>query len=223
MPENLNTTEEFNLDAWLDGAKRTERAVTLYARADLLADIDKLKAQMRALAPTPEDDDSYASDGPAADLQAKIDALYIQMDASKIELRVSTLIDEEINTIEAEVKKDLKAEADAAAAAAREDAKVQCRRAEVTAVNDINSIVRQAATAAAQNVFTRETNIRTITAAVVSPKMTADQVRKLYRVLGDKQVGLISAAYSQASNEAPQVAVPKSLRPSQNDDGATSS
>lgn len=31
-----------SLDEWIDGAKRTERAVTLYQRADLIADLDDL-------------------------------------------------------------------------------------------------------------------------------------------------------------------------------------
>lgn len=216
------TTEEFNLDNWLDGIQRTERSVTLYGRPDLLADIDELEAQQRATSDIPEEDRA-AGESTGGKLQEKIDALYLALDASKLVFRVSFLDDQEQNAIEESAKADMKAEADAAAAAARKEAKEKCKRLEITQPNEINTIARNMANAAADKVIEREVSIRTIAAAVVSPRLSVEQVRKLYTKVGDSQIALLSRAYSRASVEAPQVTVPKSLKPSQTDGTGTSS
>lgn len=216
-------TEVLNLDDWLDGAQRTERSVTLYARADLLADVDELQAKLRQVEEVAEEDRSYGDSSEAAAIQAQIDDLYIQLDDSKMVFRVSFLDDEEVDAINEQVKKDLKDEADKAAVEARKEAREKCKRLEITAVNDINTITRQMANTAADEVLKREMNVRTIAAAVVSPKISVEQVRKLYKKVGDAQIALLSQAYTRAAVEAPQVAVPKSLKPSPTDDGATSS
>jgi hypothetical protein len=216
------TTEEFNLDNWLDGIQRTERSVTLYARPDLLADIDELEALQRQAAEIPEEDRA-AGESTGGKLQEKIDALYIALDASKLVFRVSFLDDTEQNAIQEAVKADLKDEADKAASAARKEAREKCKRMEITQPNDINTIARNMANSAADKVIEREVSIRTIAAAVVSPKLSVEQVRKLYTKVGDAQIALLSQAYSRASNEAPQVTVPKSLKPSPTDETGTSS
>jgi hypothetical protein len=215
-------TEDFNLDNWLDGVKRTERSVTLYGRPDLLADIDELEAQQRTIGETPEEDRAMG-ESTGGRLQEKIDSLYVALDASKLVFRVSFLDDQETDAISDAVKKELKTDADTAAAKARSEAKEKCRRLEITSTTEINALARNMANAAADAVISREVNIRTISAAVVSPKLTVEQVRKLYTRVGDAQIALLSMAYSRASNEAPQVTVPKSSTPSSTDDGRTSS
>lgn len=215
-------TDDFNLDNWLDGIQRTERSVTLYARPDLLADIDELEAQLRTAAEIPEEDRSMG-ESTGGKLQEKIDALYVALDASKRVFRVSFLDDQEQDAIATAVKAELKGEADKAAAEARQEGREKCRRLEITNANDINTLARTMANAAADAVIAREVNIRTIAAAIVSPKLSVDQVRKLYTKVGDAQITLLSMAYSRASNEAPQVTVPKSSTPSPTDDGRTSS
>jgi hypothetical protein len=52
------TPQDFDLDAWLDGADRPERSVTVYQRAGLIADLDRLAEQIRNA-----DDDEI--DGPS--------------------------------------------------------------------------------------------------------------------------------------------------------------
>lgn len=219
-----NTAPGLDLEAFLNQAKRAERTVTVYARWDVKADIEVLEKQLRALPAKPVDDDAYGDDdNPAAKIQAKIDDLYFQIYASRMDLRVTTLIDTEIEEIESTVKKELKEEADAAAKDAITYARSQCKRAEITTPNDINQIIRNAATIAAQKVITREVNVRQIAACIVSPVMAPDDVRALYKAIGDTQVGMINAAYTRASIEEPKVAIPKSLKPSQSNDGLTSS
>jgi flagellar hook-length control protein FliK len=213
---------EINFDEWLDGVQRTERSVTLYGRADLLADIDELEAQKRQAAAVPEEDRGYAESG-AGKLQEKIDSLYIELDQSKMVFRVSFIDDEEQKELREAVKRDLKAELDEAAKAARVEAKEKCKRLEITNPNDVNNVARSMAIEATDAVVERELSIRTCAAAVVSPRMTPDQVRKLYSKVGDAQFQLLTRAYSRASNEAPLVAVPKSSRPTPAESGGTSS
>ena len=213
---------EINFDDWLDGVQRTERSVTLYGRADILADIDELEAQKRHAEQVPEEDRGYA-DSTGGKIQEKIDALYLLVDQSKMVFRVSFIDDEEQQSISDQVKKDLKDAMDEAAKAARAEAREKCRRLEITNPNDVNNVARNMANAAADAVAEREVSIRTCAAAVVSPRMTPDQVRKLYSKVGDAQFQLLTKAYSRAQNEAPLVAVPKSSRPSPADDGDTSS
>ncbi|HEY9356489.1 MAG TPA: hypothetical protein VIQ52_09320 [Arthrobacter sp.] len=215
--------ETLDLDAWLDGAHRAERSVTLYARADLLADIDQLEAKLRQVAEIPEEDRSYGDADEAAEIRADIDRLNIDLYASRLVVRVTSLEDTDEEAIREQVRKDLKDEADKAAAKARDEAREKCRRLEITAANDINAFIRPAANAAADAVIDRESSIRMIAAAVVAPKMSVEQVRRLYKKIGDAQVALLSQAYSRASMEAPQVTVPKSSKPSQADAGTTSS
>lgn len=214
--------ETVDLDEWLDGAHRAERSVTLYARADLLADLDQLEAKKRQAADIPEEDRSYG-DASVDAIQEQIDELQAALYESKMVFRVTSLEDTEQTAISEQVKAELKDEADQAAKKAREEAKLKCRRLEITAPNDVNAFVRTAANAAADAVIEREVTIRTIAAAVVSPKMTPDKVRKLYTRVGDAQVALLSQAYTRASLEAPQVTVPKSSKPSPQGDGNTSS
>ncbi|WGM21865.1 hypothetical protein QEH68_06740 [Paenarthrobacter sp. OM7] len=216
-------TEALNLDDWLDGAKRTERSVTLYARNDLLADIDELEAKLRQIAEVPFEDRSMGDSAPGKDLQDKIDDLYVELDQSKMVFRVSFLDDEELEEITEQVKKDIKEDIDKAASAARAEAREKCKRLEISAVNDINSMVRTMANTAADEVIRKEADLRTITKAVVSPQLTLTQARKLAKTVGEAQMGLLKQAYSRAAVEAPKVAVPKSSKPSPTDDGVMSS
>lgn len=219
---NIEPSADFDLDAWLDGAKRTERAVTVYGRGDLLAVIDKLEAEQRTLASIPESDRAMG-EGDGSHLQGEIDALYAQMDKSKVEMRVTFLDDEEQAEIRDAVKADLKDEANAAARKAAVEARESCARAEIKVPAEVNQVIRRMTTEAASKVIEREVSIRTLAACLVHPVMSPDQVRKLYKVIGDSQLAVITAAYTRASVEAPEVQVPKSLQPSRTDDGAMSS
>lgn len=216
-------TTAFDLDAWLDSATRTERAVTVYGRNDLLADIDILEDKLRTQKQIPDEDRALGGDDSVAEIERQIDALYVQLGKSRLDLRVTTLAGTEEDEIRDQVKKDLKAEMDAAAKKARADAREECERAGVVAANDINSVLRNAAFAASSAVVDREVNLRILAKVIISPRMSLDNVRTMYTAIGDSQVALISAAYTRASNEAPKVVVPKSLKPSPSDDGAMSS
>ncbi|WP_104087041.1 hypothetical protein [Arthrobacter sp. GMC3] len=216
-------TDEFtDIDAFLSGAKRSERSVTLYGRVDLMADIDLLEAEQRTAAAIPEADRAMGEDS-GSTLQAKIDALYVQLAASKKVFRVRSLVYDEVEAIRAETQKELKDDLDKVAAAARADAVDQCKRAGITAVNDVNAFVRTAAITASTAVLQKESDLRVIAKAVVSPAMNLDRVKQLAEVLGEAQINMIKAAYSRATNEEPKVMIPKLLTPSPTDETAMSS
>lgn len=219
---DLTKTDEFDLDAWLDGAKRTERSVTVYGRGDLLSPIDDLLAEQRTLASIPEADRSMGDDD-GSGLQDQIDALYEQLDKSKIEMRVTFLDDEEQAEIRKAVKRELKGEADAAAKEAALEARESCARSEIKIPAEINQVLRRMTAAASSDVLEREISLRTLKACLVYPVMSLEQVRKLYKVIGDSQLSVITAAYTRASVEAPEVQIPKSSAPSHSDETDTSS
>ena len=54
----MTTPQDFDFDKWLDDAERPERAVTVYQKAGLIADLDRLEQQIRNA-----DDDEV--DGPS--------------------------------------------------------------------------------------------------------------------------------------------------------------
>lgn len=211
-----------DIDAWLDGAKRAERTVEVYGRADLLADIELLESEQRTLNSIPDEDRAFAGDD-GDDLQAKIDALNEQIAASKIVLRVRALIDDEVEVIRAATAKEIKTQLDEAAAEARTDARVQCERAGIKGANDINQLVRTAAITASTTLLQKEADLRVIAEAVVSPRMDIGRVKKLVDLVGEAQTNKIKEAYSRATTEAPRVMIPKSRKPSPSDDGAMSS
>ena len=206
----ISNEPDFDFEGWLSAARRPERSVVVYGRADLLADIDQLEADLRAVVTIP-DEDRAMGDASGSDIEKQIDALYEQMGASKMVIRVRALIDNETELIrdKAEAEPDVKALMNSAASKARADAREHCKRAEVKAVNDINAFVRNAATAASSQVLTRETDLRILAEAIVSPKMSVAGVRAMLEAIGEPQVNLVKAAFSRASNEAPKVALPK--------------
>ena len=219
----LTNEPDFNLTEWLDAAKRPERAVVVFGRADLLADIDELESQLRALASIPAGDLPMGG-SEASEIERKIDALYELMGKSKMVIRVRALIDDESEKIRNDTEVEIKDLMDKAAASARKDAVANCKRANPDMpANDINAFVRSAAITASTQTLQREADIRVLAAAIVSPRMDVDTVKQLIDAIGETQVNSIKAAYSRATNEAPKVVLPKSLRPSQIDDGAMSS
>lgn len=89
----LGAPEEFDLEAWLSDAKRPERAVTIYKRADLLADLDLLERKISDLGRIPDADRGMNDDSSA--LEAEYLSLAEKFSASALEVRVHGLTAEE--------------------------------------------------------------------------------------------------------------------------------
>lgn len=164
----LEAPADFNFDDWLTDAKRPERSVMVYKRADLLGDLDDLERRIRELASIPEEDQSLA-DSPTA-LEEEYLAKAQEFHDSGLLFRVKGLTQDEMDKIN-------KAGADA------KETSEQIGR-------------------------------RLIEAALVSPRLTFDQLGKLSQAIGDAQMKQIVTAYMLATMKAPEVTVPFSRRSS---------
>jgi hypothetical protein len=87
------TPQDFDLDAWLEGADRPERAVTVYRNAGLIAEMDILEQQITN---ADEDDvDGPSMGGGAGKLRAQYAKLAQQFQASALTVRVHSLTKDE--------------------------------------------------------------------------------------------------------------------------------
>lgn len=87
------TPQDFDFDAWLDGADRPERSVTVYQKAGLIADLDALAEQITNA--DEEDVDGPSMGGGAGALRAKYAKLAAEFHASALTVRVHSLTKEE--------------------------------------------------------------------------------------------------------------------------------
>jgi hypothetical protein len=81
------TPQDFDFDAWLEGAERPERAVTVYQKAGLIADLDRLAEQINN-ADEDEDVDGPSMGGGVGKLRAEYQKLAKQFHDSALTIRV---------------------------------------------------------------------------------------------------------------------------------------
>ena len=87
------TPQDFDLDAWLDGADRPERSVTVYQKAGLIADLDRLAEQIQN---ADEDEvDGPSMGGGVGKLRAEYARIAAQFHESALTVRVAGHSDEE--------------------------------------------------------------------------------------------------------------------------------
>lgn len=217
MTETVNVHKEpdIDFDEWLAGGARKAHYVTLYSRADLIADIEELEKSRVVEAMVREDDAALGGEpSPNAELNERIHSLYRQLDASKREFRVTGLSETELDTIRTGVRKDLKDQIDSIAAEAREEAKATVRRMGNLSAVETNNVLRAKAVEAANKFIETETSIRALSQCTTTKfnqewlPVTETQFRRLLEVIG-AQVELLNKAFSRAANEAPVVTVPK--------------
>ena len=82
----MTTPRGFDFDAWLDDAERPERAVTVYQRASLIADLDALEAKINAA--DDEDVDGPSMGGGVGKLHAEYAKLAQQFHDSALTFRI---------------------------------------------------------------------------------------------------------------------------------------
>lgn len=88
------TPQDFDLDAWLDDADRPERSVTVYQKAGLIADLDRLAEQIQNAAED-EDVDGPSMGGGVGKLRAEYAKVAAQFHESALTVRVAGHGDEE--------------------------------------------------------------------------------------------------------------------------------
>jgi len=164
--------QDFDFDKWLDDAERPERAVTVYQKAGLIADLDAL-AEKIVGADDAEEVDGPSMGGGVGKLRTEYAKLAKQFHDSALTIRVQSLTQDEQREIGAEHK-------------------------------DMDAY---------------ELGSHTLSKAITSPKMTAKQVQRLARVIGDGQFARIMNAYRQACNEVPAVSADFLPKPSTQGDG----
>jgi hypothetical protein len=169
------TPQDFDFDAWLEGAERPERSVTVYQKASLIADLDALEAKI--LAADDDEDDVYerglTQADPARKLRAEYQKLAKQFHDSALTIRVQGHDEDEKREI-AKANKDL---------------------------------------------LPGELGYVILADAITSPKVTADQLKRLAKKVGEAQFNQIPAAYQKASSEIPVVSADFLPKSSTRDDG----
>lgn len=218
MTENPTPTpsSELDFDDWLAGGERTTHYVSLYARMDIIADIERLEADRVEVKDVKEDDVAMGGDeNPNAELDAEIAALYAQLDQSRREFRVTALTSKENEEITEAVRKDLGDQIDTAAAYGRDQAKKTAKRCGVTATNDINRLIATGGNEEASRVIGDEVYLRRIAAASKTLQrgdwipLTIENVRSIHAKLGQAQTDMLAEAAVRASDSVPAVTVPK--------------
>jgi len=102
------TPQDFDFDAWLDGAERPERSVTVYQKAGLIADLDALEEQIQNAEAAEDLEPSLTEVGEARNLRAKYAKLAQQFHDSALTIRVQGRTLEERAKLHAD-NKDLEA------------------------------------------------------------------------------------------------------------------
>ncbi len=88
------TPQDFDFDKWLDGAERPERSVTVYQKAGLIADLDRLSEQITN-ADEAEDVDGPSMAGGVGQLRAEYAELAKRFHDSALTIRVQGLNEDE--------------------------------------------------------------------------------------------------------------------------------
>ena len=218
MSENITPTSELDLDDWLATGKRTTHNVNLFARFDLLAEIDALEAQKVPSILTPDAEQSLGGEAdPNAEIKAQIEALEAKIWESKKVFRASNINQDEIDSIREEVLKECKDEIDKASAFGKSEALNTCKRMDIKDPADINAMVRIGVKEFADKVINRETTLRMIQKSVTTQNKAGDwvslsleQIKSLHAKLGEQQIDVLANAVYKANNDAPEVTVPKS-------------
>ncbi|WP_404291549.1 hypothetical protein [Glutamicibacter arilaitensis] len=217
MSENIEPNSELDLDEWLAMGERTVHNVNLYARFDLIAEIDALNAQRVPVDTEPEGDEALGgNNNPNAALDAEIDALKMRIHASKKIFRVTSLNNSEIDAIREAVLTECSKEIDKAAELGKREALKSAARMEIKNPADVNASVRLGVNEFTKKVIERELRLRMIAQSTsimnkgTLVDLTLDQTRTLYEKLGEAQMRLLADASARATQDIPVVTVPKS-------------
>ena len=170
----MSTTQDLDVDAWLNDAERPARSVTVYQKAGLIADLDALAVQIENA--EGEEVDGPSMGGGVGALRARYADLAQKFHDSALTIRVQSLTNQE--------------QADLLKGHDDDD------------MNDRGAIV--------------------LAEAIVSPKVTPAQVKRLNSILGDAQFARIMDAWHSACREAPEVSADFLPKRSTPDDGGES-
>lgn len=94
----------FDLHAWIGGATATVRAVTLYQRTDLLADVDTLQRELRIAEAVPEEDRAMGDESPDS-IRRQLEQVAREFESSALVFKVEGRSDGHRDRIAKKLKK----------------------------------------------------------------------------------------------------------------------
>lgn len=94
----------FDLNAWINGVTGTVRAVTLYQRADLLAEVDELQRQLRIAERIPDEDRGLGDPTPDG-IRRRLEQVAADFEKSALVFKVQGQSDEARDRIAKKLKK----------------------------------------------------------------------------------------------------------------------
>jgi hypothetical protein len=103
---NGDKAEDFNLDDWITGARLPEKSVTVYGRADLVADIHELERDLETVRAA-RDERLPGPGQPPQAIAAEIEAKRTQMEASALTFRFRALLSTEAIAAEEKAQRKL--------------------------------------------------------------------------------------------------------------------
>lgn len=174
MPEEeALTPESFDFDQWLAGAYKPTRGSTVHQRGDLIAELDRVQEQIE-LAESVPDDERSLSDASPDKLRAKYAELAQQFHDSGLFVKVTGHSIEEKQAI----YKAADAEVESKFAADDKSAEAKAHR------------VEQA----------KQLTYVLLEDALVSPRLTAEQLRRLHQRVGEAEFTRVVRDYQEASS-----------------------
>jgi len=174
MPESKDLTpESFSFDQWMAGAYKPTRGSTIHQRGDLIADLDQLGEQIELAEAVPADERSLVDVSPDR-LRAKYADLAQQFHDSGLFVKVAGHTNEEklavINSVNELVEEKFKAD--------DKSPEADAYRVEQS----------------------KKVTYYLIADALVSPRLTAEQLERLHSKVGESEFMRIVHDYQAASN-----------------------
>lgn len=113
MSDAFTKDDGFDLDSWISGAKLPEKAVTVYGRADLVAEFGELEQRLLSLQSGEGVQDDRLTGDPRIPIARQMDELREQMKSSALTFRFRALLKDEVTPIRQAAPKDKDGEPDA--------------------------------------------------------------------------------------------------------------
>lgn len=171
-PEAI-TPEEFDFAKWMAGAYKPTRGSTIHQRGDLIAELDRLREQIELAEDVPADERSLADLSPNR-LREKYAVLAQEFHDSGLFVKVSGHTNEEklaiAKLIDAEVEVKF----------AKDDKSEEANAYRYEKSKDLTYVL--------------------IEDALVSPRLTAEQLKQLHSKIGESEFSRVVTDYQLASN-----------------------
>ena len=165
--------EEFDFAKWLAGAYKPTRGSTIHQRGDLIAELDRLQEQIEIAESIPSEESSLSDVSPAQ-LREKYARLAQEFHDSGLFVKIAGHTNEE----KIELSKSL-------------DASIKSKFAD----DDTSEEAVAFRTEQAKNL-----TYHLLSDALVEPKLSVDELKKLHQVVGESEFNRIVTDYQLASN-----------------------